>query len=303
MYNFAKINCKQSHIFSWYIMTIRRIVTDARRQLAGLYPATETESFIRIVFGHFLNMTPAQVHLLHDTEPPAGAVQQIRAAIGGLMKNRPIQYILGETEFYGLPFTVTPDVLIPRPETEELVDWIVHEYDRNARLSVVDVGTGSGCIAVALAANFPYSDVRAVDISEAALAVARQNALKNRVKVNFLQKDVLHDGLMDMETGLTDVVVSNPPYVTPSEKGQMQPNVLEYEPHCALFTPAGDPLIFYRRIAAFGRKIMKKQGRIFFETNEAYTAEVADILKQYGYSDIVSRKDINDKWRMVSAQL
>jgi release factor glutamine methyltransferase len=284
------------------LMTIRHILSEIHRQLAGLYPATEIESFIRILFRHYLNMTPAQIHLSQNNELPAAIGQQILTAIDELKKYRPIQYILGVTEFYGLPFTVTPDVLIPRPETEELVDWIVHKYDRDALLSIVDIGTGSGCIAISLAANFPNAHVRAVDISGAALTVARQNALKNKVKVNFLQEDILKDGLTGFESDSLDVVVSNPPYVRLSDQQQMQPNVLQYEPHSALFTPGDDPLIFYRRIAALGIKCLKKQGKIFFEINEAFPAEVADILKQYNYSDIVSRKDINGKWRMVSAQ-
>jgi release factor glutamine methyltransferase len=283
-------------------MTIRHIVAEIRQQLAGLYPVTETESFIRILLRHFLKMSPAQIHLSLDNEPPAAIRQQIRIAINELKKYRPIQYILGETEFYRLSFVATPDVLIPRPETEELVDWIVREYDRNAKLSIVDVGTGSGCIAVTLAAHFPNANVWAVDISEAALAVAQQNAMNNNVAVKFFREDVLKDTLMGFEPGSLDVVASNPPYVTPSEKRQMQPNVLEYEPHTALFTPGEDPLIFFKRIATFGVGCLKKGGKIFFETNEAFPAEVANILKQYGYSDIVSRKDINGKWRMVSAQ-
>lgn len=282
-------------------MTIRRIVTDIRRQLAGQYPVTEIESFIRILFRHYLDMTPAQVHLSHDNEPPAEIGQHIRTAIDELKNFRPIQYILGETEFYGLPFAVTPDVLIPRPETEELVDWIVHQYNRNDTLSIVDLGTGSGCIAVALAVNFPNANVWAVDVSEAALVVAQRNAQKNGVTVNFLLEDVLRNGLTGFDPCSLDVVVSNPPYVTPSEKQQMQPNVLEYEPHCALFTPSDDALIFYRQIAAFAVKRLKEQGMIFFETNEAFSGEVADILKHNGYSNVVSRKDINGKWRMVSA--
>ena len=284
-------------------MTIRQIATEIRQQLTGLYPATELESFIRILFRHYLNMTPTQVHLSQDSEPPAGIVQQIQTAIDELKKFCPIQYILGETEFYGLPFVVTSDVLIPRPETEELVDWIVRGYDRDAMLSVIDVGTGSGCIAVSLAASFPNAKVWAVDISEAALSVAQQNALKNKVKVMFLREDVLKNTLIGFEPASLDVVVSNPPYVTPSEKRQMLPNVLEFEPHTALFTPGEDPLIFFKRIATFGVGCLKKGGKIFFETNEAFPAEVANILKQYGYSDIVSRKDINGKWRMVSATL
>ena len=283
-------------------MTIRHILSEIHRQLAVHYPATEIESFIRILFRHYLNMTPVQIHLSQNNELPAAIGQQILTAIDELKKYRPIQYILGVTEFYGLPFTVTSDVLIPRPETEELVDWIVHKYDRDALLSIVDIGTGSGCIAISLAANFPNANVRAVDISGAALTVARQNALKNKVKVNFLQEDILKDGLTGFESDSLDVVVSNPPYVRLSDQQQMQPNVLQYEPHSALFTPGDDPLIFYRRIAALGIKCLKKQGKIFFEINETFPAEVADILKQYNYSDIVSRKDINGKWRMVSAQ-
>ena len=282
-------------------MTIRQAVEEIRRQLTGLYPETEIESLTRILFRHYLDFTPTQIHLSHDHELPDAIEKQFRKAVDELKKYRPIQYILGETEFYGLNFELTPDVLIPRPETEELTDWIVREYDRDATLSVVDMGTGSGCIAVSLAAHFPNANVWAVDISETALIVARRNARKNRVTVNFLLKDILNDNLKNFEHGFFDVVVSNPPYVTPSERQQMQPNVLEYEPHCALFTPVDDSLIFYRRIAEFGLKCLKDRGKIFFEINETFSKETADILEQYGYSDIIMRKDINGKWRMIAA--
>jgi release factor glutamine methyltransferase len=228
--------------------------------------------------------------------------QHIQTIVQRLKNSEPIQYIFGETEFYGLSFEVSPAVLIPRPETEELTDWITHEYDRDAVLSIVDIGTGSGCIAITLAAHFPNADLWALDISQAALAVAQRNALKNRVKVNFLLKDVLNDDLTCFESGKLDVIVSNPPYVTPSEKRLLQPNVLEHEPHCALFTPGNDPFIFFKRIATFGFKCLKDKGKIYFEINEAFPVEVADILKQYGYKNITPRKDINGKWRMISAQ-
>jgi len=283
-------------------MTICQITEEIRRQLAGQYPATEIESFIRILFGYYLNMNPLQIYLSHGHELPAGVEPQIRAATGDLKKFRPIQYIIGETEFCGLKFEVTPDVLIPRPETEELTDWILHEYDKSAALSIVDVCTGSGCIAVALAAGFRNAGVWAVDISEAALAVARRNALKNRVKVEFLQRDVLQDDLTDFEPASLDMIVSNPPYVTLPEKRQIQPNVLEYEPYQALFAPGHDPFIFYKRIAAFGMKCLKPHGKVFFELNEAFPEEVAQVLQQNGYSDIVTRKDINGKWRMIFAK-
>ena len=284
-------------------MTIRQITTELHRQLTGQYPETEIENFARILFRYYLNMTPVQVHLSHDSELPAETGKQIREAIDELKKYRPIQYILSETEFYGLHFELTPDVLIPRPETEELVDWVVHEYDRNAELTMIDIGTGSGCIAVALAANFPNAHVWAVDVSEAALAVAQRNALKNRVKVNFLIEDVLKDGLMGFEPASIDVIVSNPPYITPSEKEQLLPNVLEYEPHGALFTPNNNPLVFYEQMVAFGLKCLKNKGKIFFEINEAFPEELRDILQQNHYSNINLRKDMNGKWRMVAGNI
>ena len=283
-------------------LTIRQITEGMRRQLAGQYPATEIESFVRILFGYYLNMKPVQIYLSQDNELPAEIEPQIRAAIDDLKKYRPIQYIIGETEFYGLTFEVTPDVLIPRPETEELVDWVLREYDRDATLYMVDVGVGSGCIAVALAAGFRNASLWAVDISEAALVIAQRNAQKNKVKVNFLLEDVLKGHLMGFEPESLDAVVSNPPYVAPSEKQQMLSNVLEYEPHQALFAPENDFLIFYRRIATFGMKCLKANGKVFFEINEAIPDEAAEILKQHGYSNITLRKDTNDKWRMISAQ-
>ena len=283
-------------------MTVRQIVTEIHRQLSGLYPETEIESFTRILFRQFLDMNFVQVHLWQDHELSSFIEKQFSEVIDELKKYRPLQYILGNTDFCGLLFELTPDVLIPRPETEELAFWIIHEYDRDDQLSMVDIGTGSGCIAVTLATCFPNANVTALDISEAALAVARRNAQRNEAKVNFLLKDVLKDDLMGFEYGSLDVVVSNPPYVTPSDRQYLQPNVLEYEPHCALFTPGDDPLIFYKRIAEFGSKCLKDQGRIFFEINEAFSEETADILKQYGYSDIVPKKDISGKWRMITAK-
>ena len=284
-------------------MTIRQIIVEIHRHLSGQYPETEIESFVRILCRYYLDMTPAQVHLSQDYELPAEVGKEILKAIEELKNNRPVQYILGETEFYGLHLKLTSDVLIPRPETEELVDWIVHEYDRNAPLTMADVGTGSGCIAVALAANFPNANIWAVDISGAALDIARQNAAKNKVKVHFLLKDVLKDAPMGFEPASLDVIVSNPPYVTPSEKDRMQPCITEYEPHEALFTPENDPLVFYRQIAAFGKQSLKNRGKIFFEINETFSREVMDVLKHHGYSSLTPRKDIHAKWRMVSGML
>ena len=286
-------------------MLNREVIEKIWLQLNGKYPESEIDSFVHILFKHYLNMTSFEIHLLQESDMPNEIEQHILKAIDELAKYRPIQYILGKTEFYELQFELTPDVLIPRPETEELVDWIVCEYENqisNTSLSIIDIGTGSGCIAVSLKANFPNSDVWAVDVSEPALSVAMRNAAKNNVEINFIQRDVLKDDLTCLGCESFDIIVSNPPYVTSSEKSQMQPNVLEYEPHNALFTPDDDPLIFFKRIAAFGIKNLKDSGMIFFEINEAYHKEVADILKQQGFSDISLRKDINGKWRMISAR-
>ena len=277
-------------------MTLCQTITIARRQLADKYPEREIESLVRILVKHY---APAFGGICNAAVHPA-AEQQILSAVDELKKYRPIQYILGETEFYRLQFEVNPDVLIPRPETEELVDWIVRGYDKNAALTIVDIGAGSGCIAVALKVNFPNATAWAVDVSEKALSVAQRNAEKNNVEINCLKKDALKDGMMGFEANSIDIIVSNPPYVTPSEKQYMMPNVLDYEPHCALFVPENDPLIFYKHIAAFGKESLKKGGKIFFEINEAYPEEVAEILKQQGFSDVAPRKDINDKWRMVA---
>jgi len=285
-------------------MLIREVVDKIWQQLSGKYAETEIDSFVHILFKQYLDMTSFEIHLMQENDMPDDSERQILENVGELAKYRPIQYILGKTEFYELHFELTPDVLIPRPETEEIVDWIVCEYENqisNTSLSIIDIGTGSGCIAVSLKANFPNSEVWAVDVSEPALSVAKRNAAKNNVEINFIKQDILNEELNYTDCDYFDIIVSNPPYVTPSEKAQMQLNVLEYEPHCALFTPENDPLIFFKRLAAFGIKKLKKSGRIFFEINEAYHEEVADILKQHGFSDISLRKDINGKWRMISA--
>ena len=283
-------------------MTIHQIVAEIRQRLCGKYPKTEIESFERILIRHFLNLTPAQAHMSRYIELCAEKEQKIHSAIDELQNHKPIQYIIGETEFYGLPFKLTPDVLIPRPETEELVHWILNSYDRHAELTMVDVGAGSGCISVSLAANLRNADIWAVDISKEGLAVARRNALKNKVKVHFIHDDILKTGTMGFQPDSIDVLVSNPPYVQPSERDRMKPNVLQYEPHIALFAPENDPVIFYKCIATIGTKCLKNKGKIFFEINEGLQTEVIEILTQNHYINIIPRRDINGKWRMVAAE-
>jgi release factor glutamine methyltransferase len=207
----------------------------------------------------------------------------------------PIQYILGETEFYGLKLNVNPAVLIPRPETEELVDWILKINSiRNAK--ILDIGTGSGCIALALKNHLKEGEISGVDISENALKVARENALQNHLNVNFFQSDILK--WKESEWDKFDIVVSNPPYVRMSEKAKMNDNVLHYEPDSALFVSDQDPLVFYRAIAAFASQYLNKNGFLFFEINEYLGEEMKVLMEGFGFESIEIRKDINSKNRM-----
>ena len=278
--------------------SVRQTISDFRTRLADRYPATETDVFIRILFSEYFGMSPADIHLQPDRELSAADQERISSAVDALQRYCPIQYIVGETEFYGLRFKVTPDVLIPRPETEELTDWIVKER-ASTNPKILDIGAGSGCIAVSLAVNIPHAEVWAMDVSERALAIAKNNADFNEASVRFVNGDILSTDATELfPEAYFDIIVSNPPYVAPAEKPLMQANVTEYEPHLALFPPGDDPLIFYKCIAAFGQIRLKTGGNLFFEINEAYPEETATILQRFGYSDVTVRKDINGKYRM-----
>lgn len=208
----------------------------------------------------------------------------------------PIQYILGETEFFGLKFKVGPGVLIPRPETEELVDWILQEHQQSTGLSVLDVGTGSGCIPVALAKNLQHPKISAYDISDDALRIGEKNASENNCKINFQKFDIISDTGNDE---LFDIIVSNPPYIELSEKEMMKDNVLRFEPELALFTPENEPLFFYRSILGYAVKHLKKGGRLYFEINERFGQETAKLMKDYNFKNITLRQDLNGKDRML----
>ena len=221
----------------------------------------------------------------------------VKEIVERLKTKEPIQYVLGKTEFHGLPLRVTPDVLIPRPETEELVEWVLTET-MPGRYSLLDIGTGSGCIAVALAKKLPDSKVDACDYSERALAVAEANARENRVNVHYFKQDVFNPFARERRY---DVVVSNPPYVMESEKTEMEENVLGFEPHEALFVPNHSPLVFYERIADLAIKLLNERGKLYFEINRAKGDEVQAMLLAKGYRDVELRDDISGNPRMVRA--
>jgi len=217
-----------------------------------------------------------------------------------LKTQEPIQYILGTTEFYGLTFKVNEHTLIPRPETEELVDWVLSNlHDQDRVLDILDIGTGSGCIAISLAKNIPTARVSGIDISEKTLEVAQENAVKNQVLVSFCKKDILETTALKNKY---DVMVSNPPYVRQLEKKAMNANVLDYEPGLALFVPNEDPLLFYRKIAQLALVSLQTRGWLYFEINEYLSKEMDVLLKDIGFANIEIKKDFREVPRMIKCQ-
>lgn len=253
-----------------------------------------------MIFSRVFHFTNIQIHLEKNAALDESLVNTFLAIVERLRTGEPIQYILGETEFAGLVFRLNADTLIPRPETEELVLWVVAE-NLSACPRILDVGTGSGCIAIALAKTLPASCVSGIDISPEAVAQAVDNARLNGVKVAFEVRDILRSE--DWEWPSFDVIVSNPPYVRESEKALMASRVLDYEPSRALFVPDSDPLLFYRAIAGFGKRYLSPGGALFFEINEALGEEVLALLDGMGYVDLELRKDVFDKPRLVRGRL
>ena len=271
------------------------------QSLASLYRKEEIESISKLIFEKVLGLSRLQVYLNQHETISATNLVQIKEIISRLAQFEPIQYILGETEFYGLKFIVNQNVLIPRPETEELVEWIVNDA-QNLTPQILDIGTGSGCIPVSLLKNLPKATAEAWDISTKALDVAKMNASVHQVDVGFFYADVLNSVFPEYQK-LYDIIVSNPPYVTESEQTQMQRNVTEYEPGLALFVADNDPLIFYRLIADLALSWLKIGGNLYFEINEIFGNEVVELLKSKGFDNVVLKKDINGKDRMVRADL
>jgi release factor glutamine methyltransferase len=282
-------------------MTIKESIVHLKNDLKPFLPDTEIQSLIYIVLNHITHLNKTEILMKYDMTLPQATILQINKIVSELKENKPIQYILGETEFYGLPFKVTPDVLIPRQETEELADWIIKE-NKGTGLRILDIGTGSGCIAIALAYHLANCTVEALDVSAEALNVARENALLNKISINFFQYDLLND-LPGLHFSNYDLIVSNPPYVCEFEKGLMQPNVLDFEPHLALFVPDEDALIFYKAILNFAKRHLNPGGKIYFEINEKLGTELKGLIESNGFDHVSIHTDINGKDRMAYAQL
>lgn len=274
---------------------IKEIILWINSELKSIYPASEINAFVSIIFHYLLNYSKTQLLVNEDKILPTKTIQEINHIVSELKLHKPIQYIIGRTEFYNLNFSIISGVLIPRPETEELVHWVINE-NKGEFFKILDIGTGSGCIAISLAKNMPGSVVYAMDISEDALTLTRKNSMLNNVEIHLTQGDILRNKCLLNET--FDVIVSNPPYVRESEKKYMQANVLDYEPHNALFVPDDDYLLFYRKILEFSHTHLNPNGKVYFEINESFGNEVGLLLEEKNFSEILIKKDLNGKDRM-----
>jgi release factor glutamine methyltransferase len=319
-------------------MTLKELQHHFHEQLNTIYGKNEISSLFKLVMEHYLNLKSIDLALHPKHKVSNTALDHIIEAINRLKLEEPIQYIIGETEFFGMLFKVNPFTLIPRPETEELVQWIIEDLSipkaignksqapnpkhlipttnnqqpttNNQHLTILYIGTGSGCIAVSLAKHLPNAKVYAMDISQEALKIAEDNAKLNEVAVNFIEADILdscHAELPpDVRAGVSefhkfDIIVSNPPYVRELEKSQIKNNVLKHEPHLALFVKNEDPLLFYKAICEFAVHNLKPKGNLYFEINQYLGGEMKQLLNSYNFESVEIRKDMFGNVRMLKS--
>lgn len=277
-------------------ITILKKFLEFTQKLQSIYDSQEAESIALLVFAHYLNLDRLKIQLNRDSILEDEKQQLLETVLERLLSHEPVQYILGETEFYGLKFKVNPSVLIPRRETEELLDLIIKE-NQNSGLKILDICTGSGCIPIALQKNLENAELIGIDISEEALKTAKENAEINNSEVKFLQADALN--IFELPGEKFDIIISNPPYVTVSEKVLMNQNVLNYEPHLALFVEDSDPLIFYKKIIEYAKDHLSEKGKIYFEINETYGDEIQKNLLDEEFKEVRVLKDMQGRERMV----
>lgn len=281
-------------------MTLIKAYKEFVTALSAVYSRREAGNIAELVFENVTGITRLKRITEKDLLIARHEVNKINAALAELLLHKPVQYVLGEAWFCGKKFIVNDAVLIPRPETEELVELVIHDpVCDQQNFSILDIGTGSGCIAITLKARLPKAIVSAVDISDTALAVAKINGENNNASILWRQADILNE-IEWNNFEMFDIIVSNPPYIPDDDKNSMADNVLKYEPHVALFAPVGDSLIFYRAIAAFGKDHLKEKGKIFVEIHEGLAENVADVFNQNGYT-VSIHKDMMGKDRMVTA--
>lgn len=281
-------------------ITLKSGFDAVRGALTPHYGADEADAMARVIFEEMLHRSVVDIVLRKDTIISGFMHDKLMKVVSRLLDDEPLQYILGKTRFYGNELVVTPAVLIPRPETEELVDIIVKDWGDRSDLAVLDICTGSGCIAVSLARTLKFADVSAVDLSPEAITVAKENAARLKVSVDFRRADAL--ALTSNGDDRYDIIVSNPPYVTEREKSAMAPNVLEYEPHMALFVPDDDPLRFYRAIGHYACSALKPDGMLYFEINPLFVDDLKKMLADMGLRDVISLADMTGRQRFITAK-
>lgn len=279
--------------------------------LKTIYPITEIDSFFFLLLEEYLGFRRVDIVLKSDFKITQETLNLLQSATKQLEQEVPLQYVIGKTEFYGLPFVVNKHVLIPRPETEELVACVVSESSRvktfntstkqtteTKQLKILDIGTGSGCIPISLKKQLPFAKISAIDISKEALTVAKKNAVLNNVDIHFILQDILKTVALDQHY---DIIISNPPYVRELEKKELKNNVLKNEPHVALFVENDNPLIFYAKIAELAKKYLNKNGLLFFEINQYLGTETIDLINKKGLKNIQLKKDMFGNDRIIVA--
>ncbi|HZY38603.1 MAG TPA: peptide chain release factor N(5)-glutamine methyltransferase [Mucilaginibacter sp.] len=284
--------------------TVKNVFSTWHEALKRLYDVNEAEAITLLAVSEITGLSKAKIKAFPEEKIAAEQSAWLSDILSQLKTGKPIQYILGKTEFYGLPFKVNPSVLIPRPETEELVEWVIAsvapQQGWGAVASILDIGTGSGCIAISLKKHLPAFQVTAIDISEEALKTAKENAKLNNVEIDFIKADILNTK-SEIVNRKSEIIISNPPYVTLHDKTRMHKNVTDFEPHAALFVPEDDPLVFYKAAADFAVKNLVPNGLLFFEINESYGEEIVELLTIKGFKNIELRKDMSGRDRMIRA--
>ncbi len=295
--------------------TVKEVSSVFRQELISLYDVREIDSLCTIALAELVGFSSAKIKAFPESGLTAEQSVEIEKVLIRLKTGEPIQYILGHSEFYGLPFKVNPSVLIPRPETEELVEWVISSVGSwllaagswQQTFKILDIGTGSGCIAVSLKKNLKDVEVSAIDISPEALKTAKDNAELNKVEINLIQADILNleseieNPSLSAGMAKFEIIVSNPPYVTQADKKQMHSNVTDFEPHTALFVAEDDPLIFYKAITDFAVKHLSLNGLLFLEINESYGEQIVELLNRKSFNNIELKKDMSDRFRMIKA--
>lgn len=286
MINFTEMNLED--LENQYIVELRNVYTE-----------NEAKELFSLAVDHFLNIPKFKLLLSKDQDLEYNHIDELILVLKDLKLGKPVQYVLNEAHFLGLKFRVNADVLIPRPETEELVDWIISDLSMQENLHLLDIGTGSGCIPITIKKNRPNLEVSSLDVSTRALSIARENALKYQTKINFIEASILDYTSNEKY----NIIVSNPPYVRELEKQDMEDHVLNHEPALALFVSNDDPLIFYKAIADFAKTNLEVDGKLYFEINSYLGKETVDMLSTKGFKNIVLRKDMQGNDRMICAMI